>query len=116
MSGFAAVGPPGERPQPEIPVKPLGHRLGLVGGPTGRVKRARLAVGIHVLELADAAVTNQLAGQAEFAAVFRALLRAGLIDAAVTLAGVGQVASLPHGDGDGLLAINILARLRGHRR
>ena len=79
------------------------------------IKGARLAIGIDLLELADAAVADQFAGQAELAAVFGALLHARLVDAAVALAGLDQGAPLAHGDGDGLLAIHILAGPHGHR-
>src|SRR5260370_42330602 len=56
LAGLAGIRAPGGRPKPEIPIEPLGHRNALVRGPMVGPKRAWQAIGINLLELADAAL------------------------------------------------------------
>ena len=81
-AGVAVVGEIGRRPEVEVPIQILGDRLGRAEA-LRPDDRAAVAVGVDLLQLADAAAADEFAGPAELAVVFAALLRAGLVDAAV---------------------------------
>src|SRR5437588_9978570 len=98
-----AVRPHRRRAEPAVPIQARFHFL------LGQV--ARLARGtdidVHRLQLADAAAADQFAGLAE--SVFRALLAAGLEDAVVLADRVDHQLGLTDGEGERLLAVNVLA-------
>ena len=66
---------------------------------------------INFLELADAAVADEFAGEAE--ALAAALLGAGLQDHLVVAHGLDHVAALIDGQGEGLLGVDVLLRAGG---
>ncbi len=114
MPGFAPKRPPRQRPQPHVPVEAFGYGHGTVRRPRHREERTGLAIRVHLFQLTDATVANQIAGNAELALVFRALLHARLVDPIVSATGLDQGATFAHGDGDGFLAVDILAAAQSH--
>ena len=109
----AIVREPWRGTEVQVPVQAFGHWFG-GAEPLRPENRPAIAVGVDGLQLPDAATADEFAGNAELAAVFAALLSAGLIDAAVA-PDSGQH-GLTFGDrhGTGFLAIDVLAGSRGH--
>ena len=105
---FHVVGQRG-RPEPEVPVQAFGH-IDLGDGVAGGVAAdARL----DLLDLADAAVPHQLAGEAEFAAELAALLAADLENPAGVLGDLDHGLALVDGEGERLLAVDVLLFAHG---
>src|ERR1035437_9273813 len=96
----------------EIPIQPRRHRLWRpVVNPFIRATRTER---VNLLEFANRAVADEFAGAPEIAPILGTLLRAGLEYTAIAQHGFLDCLTLPDGDGDGLLAINILARPGRH--
>ena len=97
----------GRLAEPEIPVQPRRHlRRGKRAGAQSSRQPDR-----DLLELPDAPVAHQFAGQAKFFAA--ALLRAGLEDDPALANGLDHVFALVNSQGQRLFSIDILARLGG---
>src|SRR5215813_2705024 len=73
VAGLVYERPPGQRPQPQVPIEPVRYGLFFIGGPGRRVERAGLAIGIDFFQLSDPSVAHEFAGGAKFACILRAL-------------------------------------------
>lgn len=93
--------------EPEVPVELFGDGFGGIGAAFGVVADA----GLDGLDSAEPAVADQFAGQAE--ASVGALLAADLEDGVLPSSDLDQSLSLGDGQGQGLLAVDVLAAVRG---
>src|SRR5437660_6911158 len=95
-------------PEIEIPIKTGGRRARRAESLRPK-NPAPIAVTVNFLQLADPSAPDEFAGHAEFCAVLAALLRARLINAAVTFRSRDHRLAFADRDGGRLFAIDIFA-------
>src|ERR1700722_6430143 len=97
----------------KVPVKTLRHRLAFAEE-RGPGETTAVAISVNLLQLADAPAADEFRGHAELAAVFAALLGAGLKNAAITFDGGADRLAFLKRAGGRFFAIDVLAGGGGH--